>query len=100
MRATEHNTTGECERCGRIKPYVLAAGFNPNGSFRMLCASCERIERWMLQRTLWKETPVIVMPEPQPEPEAEPVEVYNPQMSLWGVGELERQPAQDKARVW
>lgn len=85
MQATAHNTTGECQRCGRFRPFVMAAGFNSNGSFRMLCAGCERVERWMLQRTLWKITPVVVMPEPEEveEIEPEPVEIESPQMSLF-----------------
>ncbi len=53
MIATTHNTRGACERCGLFRSFVLAAGFNPDATFRHLCASCERIERPRLQQRLF-----------------------------------------------
>ena len=60
MRATSHNTYGACEGCGRVQSFILAAGFNPDASFRMLCASCERIEKHRLQPALFVTRPVFV----------------------------------------
>jgi hypothetical protein len=81
MKATSHNTTGDCQRCGRYCPYVLAAGFNADGSFRMLCASCERVEKPRLQPKLFTVRPVFV---PIPEVEAVEVEVIDRrQMALF-----------------
>ena len=81
MRATKSNTFGKCERCHQPRPYVLASGFNPDGSFRMLCDPCDRTERWHNQRRLFdlsrpKPKPVEIEPEPEP---AKP----QPQMSLF-----------------
>ena len=62
MIATTHNTRGTCNRCGRQRPFVLAAAFQGDGSatFRFLCASCERIEAPRNQPTLFRTVPVFV----------------------------------------
>jgi hypothetical protein len=60
VRATSHNSRGACERCGRLSGFVLAAGFNGDGSFRHLCAGCERIERPQLQKRLFAGVRVVV----------------------------------------
>ena len=83
MRATARSTRGNCERCGYPQPFVLASGFNEDGSFRMLCGPCDRTERWRNQRQLFEmrhswPKPVEIEPEPEPEP-AKP----QPQMSLF-----------------
>ena len=81
MIATSHNTHGICERCGRVQSFILAAGFNPDASFRMLCASCERVEKPRLQPKLFTVRPVFV---PIPEVEAVEVEVIDRrQMALF-----------------
>jgi hypothetical protein len=53
MIATSHNTRGACEGCGAVRSFVMAAGFNPDATFRHLCASCERQERPRLQKRLF-----------------------------------------------
>jgi hypothetical protein len=50
MIANSHNTRGECQRCGRVRSFVLACAFNADGSFRFLCSSCDRVESWQNQR--------------------------------------------------
>jgi hypothetical protein len=44
MQACLNNTRGICQRCGRRERFVLASAFNSDGSFRFLCAHCERME--------------------------------------------------------
>ena len=74
-----------CQRCGRVQGFVLACAFNPDGSFRFLCAHCERMESHRNQPALFagmvpRVAPVAVE---EVEPEPEPVKLA-PQMSLWG----------------
>jgi hypothetical protein len=47
MIATSRNSRGECERCRKVKPFVLASAFQGDGNatFRHLCAQCERVEK-------------------------------------------------------
>lgn len=74
MKATKTNTTGNCQRCGQWKPYILASGFNQDGSFRMLCTTCDSVERWRNQLHLFA-VPV-ARPKPIETPaEEEPVPV-------------------------
>lgn len=71
MQANAHNTRGECQRCLRVCSFVMAAGFNSDGSFRMLCGCCERVERPRNQRALF--VGVVPVWIGEPEPEEEPV---------------------------
>jgi len=76
--------TNQCERCRKVKPLVVGAAFNGDGSFRMLCPPCTAAEEWQNQRRLFKESRrVLVMPEPE-EIEPEPEIQEQPQMSLFG----------------
>jgi hypothetical protein len=65
-------TRTECQRCRGVKTFVLATAFNSDGSFRFLCAACDRVERWTNQRRLFDEAPrpapVLEVEEPEPEP--------------------------------
>jgi hypothetical protein len=86
MKATANNTLRQCERCNRVRPFVMATVFAGDGSgkFRFLCASCERIEMWYSQRRLFdvpKPQPFVFQPDPEPEPEPERNEA---QMELFG----------------
>ena len=56
MKATAHNTHGQCERCKSVKYFVMGVAFQGDGTatFRHLCASCERIERGVNQPRLFK----------------------------------------------
>jgi hypothetical protein len=85
MEANSLNMYGRCERCGRFRPFVLASGFNPDESFRMLCSGCDRIERPRNQRALFVGVAPVWIGEPEPEEEPEPVYVprESPQMSLF-----------------
>lgn len=84
MRCTASNTFGTCERCKAPRPYVIASGFNPDGSFRMLCSNCDRIERPRNQLHLFKGAPIVhAWTEPAPEPEPEPEPRPRAQMSLF-----------------
>ena len=86
MIANNHNTRGECQRCGRVRSFVLATAFNADGSFRFLCSSCDRVESWQNQRRLFEGIAPIFIGEPEPEIE-EPEPVYvprqSPQLSLF-----------------
>ena len=87
MKATIQNTTGACERCKQVKPYVMGVAFQGDGTatFRHLCVGCERIERWQNQRRLFADLPKPKVVFIQPEEESEPEEdlLYTPQMSLF-----------------
>lgn len=76
MKATKANSTGVCERCGGFRPFVLAAGFNDDGSFRLLCGPCERIEKYLHYRPLfpdlYQRPPQIIQPHPEEIEEPEP----------------------------
>lgn len=78
-------TRGVCDRCIRVKSAVIASGFNEDGSFRMLCSSCDGIERWHHQRRLFEFTPRPVFVEVE-EPEEIAPPAPEPQMSLFGGG--------------
>ncbi len=62
MQACANNTTGTCQRCGRRERFVLASAFNSDGSFRFLCAHCERMEWSRNNRVLFDGGPVRVSP--------------------------------------
>jgi hypothetical protein len=85
MKATKANSTGVCERCEQYRPFVIATGFNPDGSFRHLCASCDRIEQYTRQRPLfadlYQRPPRIIQPEPE---EEEPEPDHSNQLSMFG----------------
>ena len=66
MIANSHNTRGECQRCGRVRLFVLASAFNADGSFRFLCSSCDRVESWQNQRRLFEGVAPIFIGEPEP----------------------------------
>jgi hypothetical protein len=90
MITTQHNTTGECERCRRVKPYVLAVAFQGDGTgtFRMLCASCERSEKYRNAPHLFVDVKWIQIGEPEPEEEEpkieeEPFFEPSPQLNLF-----------------
>ena len=84
MQANQHNSRGACQRCGRVQGFVLACAFNADGSFRFLCAHCERMEAGRNQLRLFAcGAPRIVPAVVEPEPEPEPIPV-RAQMSLWG----------------
>lgn len=84
MQANKHNSTGQCERCGRLGAFTLATAFNEDGTFRHLCLCCDRIERTLHQRKLFADAPkTVVVWEEIAEPEViEEVEV-SAQMSLF-----------------
>jgi len=83
--ATKHNTTGSCQRCGKVKPFVLATAFDGLGGFRFLCSACDRIEKDLHQLRLFA-TPqeaIASWQEPEEEPEPEVIAKPSPQMSLF-----------------
>lgn len=84
MKATRNNSTGACERCEIVKPFVIATGFNEDGSFRHLCAACDRIEQYTRNRPLFPDLyqrPAIIQ---QPEEIEEPEPDHTNQMALFG----------------
>jgi hypothetical protein len=91
MRANSHNTTGQCERCRKAKPFVLASAFQGDGTatFRFLCASCERIERGRNQLSLYAGMTFATVEEAEEVfEEPEPVEIETPQLDLFTLAEM------------
>ena len=87
MIATKSNTTSQCERCLRMKPFVLATAFDGRGGFRFLCSACDRIEKDLHQLRLFETQQQAITAwldaEPEPEEEVEMNEPEPPQMSLF-----------------
>ena len=92
MRATTHNSAGQCERCRKAKPFVLASAFQGDGTatFRFLCASCERIERGRNQLSLYAQMTFETVEEAEEFiEEPEPVETHEEWLTR---KEAEKQP--------
>jgi len=94
MQATSHNTRGACNRCGKVTAWVMGVAFQGDGTgtFRMLCAACERRESHINQPSLYAGIEWVYIGEPEPEPDDEEVnswthrqerEIESPQMSLF-----------------
>ena len=83
MIATAHNSRRQCERCLKVKPFVLSCAFQGDGRaiFRHLCAGCERVERVENQPPLFIGM-VIAATEPQAEADQEQPQAAAPQAQL------------------
>lgn len=69
MIATADNTLRVCDRCGKLRTWVMYSAFQRDGSatFRKLCKPCELAEKQLNQPALFEGAPVHAETQPQPE---------------------------------
>ena len=85
------NFTGACDRCHRIRPWVVGAAFRPDASFIHLCVPCSKIMD-ATQPVLFAGAPVRSW-EPEEFEPAPVIERPRPQLDLFSLAELRQSTA-------